>query len=99
LFFGEVSSPTLWSRQVFVVEYGVSKLRKFTVVRDFGTGVEVGDGVKAGEKVVLNPPVDLADGGKVQVCHRARFAHPQDQFVFCYLLKLSNKTAFAESIP
>lgn len=53
--------------QVVVVEDGAAQLKKLTVVRDFGTELEVSDGVKAGNKVVLNPPVDLAPGGKVQV--------------------------------
>ena len=38
-----------------------------TEVRDLGTEVEVSDGVKAGDQVVLTPPVDLGEGGKVQV--------------------------------
>jgi hypothetical protein len=36
--------------------------RKITEVRDLGTEVEVSDGVKQGEWVVLTPPVDLEDG-------------------------------------
>jgi multidrug efflux pump subunit AcrA (membrane-fusion protein) len=32
-----------------------------------GTQVEVDSGVKAGDQVILNPPVNLADGSKVQV--------------------------------
>jgi multidrug efflux pump subunit AcrA (membrane-fusion protein) len=32
-----------------------------------GTRVEVDSGVKAGDQVILNPPVNLADGSKVQV--------------------------------
>ena len=36
--------------------------RKITEVRDLGTEVEVSDGVKQGERVVLTPPVDLEDG-------------------------------------
>lgn len=51
--------------QVAVVEDGVVHLRKITVARDFGTQVEVRDGVKAGDQVVLNPTVDLADGRRV----------------------------------
>jgi hypothetical protein len=35
------------------------------VVRDLGTEIEVRDGVNPGDQVVLNPPVDLADGGRV----------------------------------
>jgi hypothetical protein len=36
-------------------------------VRDFGTTVEVSAGVKDGDQVILNPPVDLTDGRKVQI--------------------------------
>lgn len=52
--------------QVAVAENGVARLRKVTVARDFGTTVEVSDGIKAGDEVILKPPVALADGGKVQ---------------------------------
>jgi len=52
--------------QVAVVEDGVARFRKIAVVRDFGTEMEVNDGVRDADKVVLNPPVDLADGAKVQ---------------------------------
>jgi RND family efflux transporter MFP subunit len=52
--------------QVAVVEDGVVHLRKITVARDFGTQVEVRDGVKAGDRVVLNPTVDLTDGRHVE---------------------------------
>jgi hypothetical protein len=37
------------------------------VVRDFGTTIEVNAGVKDGDQVILAPPVDLADGQKVNV--------------------------------
>ena len=52
---------------VAVVENGVVHFRKVTVARDLGTTVEVHDAVKAGDQVILSPPVDLADGAKVQV--------------------------------
>jgi multidrug efflux pump subunit AcrA (membrane-fusion protein) len=32
-----------------------------------GTAVEVSNGVKPGDQVILNPPVNLADGDKVEV--------------------------------
>ncbi|MCA1455323.1 efflux RND transporter periplasmic adaptor subunit [Bradyrhizobium sp. BRP22] len=51
--------------QVAVVENGVVHLRKVNVVRDLGQQVEINSGVKAGDKVILNPPVDLADGSRV----------------------------------
>ena len=52
--------------QVAVVEDGVARFRKVTVARDLGTEVEVSDGVKAGDQVILNPAVDLADGSRAQ---------------------------------
>jgi hypothetical protein len=50
---------------VAVVQNGTVHLQKITIARDFGTEVEVHDGVKAGDKVVLNPMVNLAEGSKV----------------------------------
>jgi RND family efflux transporter MFP subunit len=52
---------------VVVVEDGIARIRAVTVVRDFGTTVEVSAGVKDGDQVILNPPVDLTDGHKVTV--------------------------------
>jgi hypothetical protein len=52
--------------QVAVIEDGVAHIRKISVARDLGTEVEVRDGVKPGDQVILNPPVDLVEGRKVQ---------------------------------
>ena len=52
---------------VAVVENGIVHFRKVTVTRDFGTTVEVHDALKPGDQVILNPPVDLADGSKIEV--------------------------------
>jgi RND family efflux transporter MFP subunit len=52
--------------RVAVIENGTAHFHKVTVTRDFGTSVEVSDGLKAGDQVILNPPVDLADESKVQ---------------------------------
>jgi len=52
---------------VLVVEDGVAHSRKITEVRDLGAEVEVSDGVKQGDHVILTPPVDLEDGAKVQI--------------------------------
>ena len=52
---------------VVVVEDGVAHIRQVNAVRDFGTAVEVNSGVKDGDQVILNPPVDLTDGRKVQI--------------------------------
>jgi RND family efflux transporter MFP subunit len=51
---------------VAVVEDGVVRMKKITIARDLGKEVEAREGVKAGDKVVLNPSVELADGGKVE---------------------------------
>jgi RND family efflux transporter MFP subunit len=53
--------------QVAVAENGGAHFHKVTVVRDFGTEVEVRDGLKPGDEVILRPMVNLADGSKVQV--------------------------------
>jgi len=52
---------------VAVVENGIVHMHKITITRDFGTEVEVRDGVENGDQVILNPPVDLEEGSKVQV--------------------------------
>jgi RND family efflux transporter MFP subunit len=51
---------------VAVVKNDTVHLQKVTVARDMGTTVEVRDGVAAGDTVVLNPMVDLAEGSRVQ---------------------------------
>jgi RND family efflux transporter MFP subunit len=51
--------------QVVVVSDGKAEIRKVRVKRDLGTRVEVDAGVKAGDQVILSPPVNLVDGSKV----------------------------------
>ena len=53
--------------QVAVVEDGLVHLRQIAITTDYGTEVEVNGGVKDGDQIILQPPVDLADGEKVQV--------------------------------
>jgi RND family efflux transporter MFP subunit len=52
--------------QVAVVEDGTVHIRKVSVTRDLGTQVEVDDGVKQGDQVIVNPPVTLVEGSKVR---------------------------------
>jgi RND family efflux transporter MFP subunit len=52
--------------QVAEVENGQVRLHKVTVARDLGRQVEISSGVKPGDRVILNPSVDLADGSKVK---------------------------------
>jgi RND family efflux transporter MFP subunit len=53
--------------QVAVVKDGKANIQKITVTRDLGTAVEVDDGVKVGDQVILDPPVDLQNGAKVTI--------------------------------
>jgi RND family efflux transporter MFP subunit len=53
--------------QAAVVKDGKAEIRKLGVTRDFGTWVEADAGVRSGEQVILNPPVNLVDGDKVQL--------------------------------
>jgi RND family efflux transporter MFP subunit len=57
--------------QVAVVNNGKAEIHKVEVKRDLGTSVEVVSGAKAGDKVILNPPVTLVDGSKAQVLPEA----------------------------
>jgi RND family efflux transporter MFP subunit len=52
---------------VAVVKDGTVRMQKISIARDFGKEVEVHDGVKPGDEVILNPMVDLAEGSKVAV--------------------------------
>jgi RND family efflux transporter MFP subunit len=52
--------------QVAVVNNGKAEIRKVRVTRDLGTRVEVDAGVKPGDEVILNPPVTLVEGSKVE---------------------------------
>jgi RND family efflux transporter MFP subunit len=52
--------------QVAVVDDGKAEIRNVRVTRDLGTRVEIDAGLRAGERVILNPPVALINGSKVQ---------------------------------
>jgi RND family efflux transporter MFP subunit len=62
--------------QVAVAESGIVHLRKIAITTDFGTEVQVSEGVKDGDKVILQPPVNLADGEKVQILPEPPAATP-----------------------
>jgi hypothetical protein len=49
-----------------LVPADAAHIRKVSVTRDLGTQVEVGDGVKHGDQVIVNPPVSLIEGSKVR---------------------------------
>jgi RND family efflux transporter MFP subunit len=50
---------------VAVVEADHVHIRKVNLVRDMGTTVEVSEGVKDGDHVILNPPINITDGQAV----------------------------------
>jgi RND family efflux transporter MFP subunit len=50
---------------VAVVEHSRVHIRKVTLVRDMGTTVEVSEGVRDGDQVIMNPPVNIAEGQTV----------------------------------
>jgi RND family efflux transporter MFP subunit len=52
---------------VAVLENGVVHFRQISVERDFGTEVEVREGVTQGDPVILNPPINLVEGSRAQV--------------------------------
>lgn len=52
---------------VAVVDNGVVHMHKISIARDFGTQVEVHQGVKPGDQVILNPMLNLVEGSRVAV--------------------------------
>lgn len=55
---------------VFVVEDGRARLVRVKPGEKLGDMVEVGQGLAAGQKAVLSPPVSLADGGRVSLVEK-----------------------------
>jgi RND family efflux transporter MFP subunit len=53
--------------QVALVKGGVVHLHKIAITADYGTEVEVNAGVKNGDSIILQPPVNFADGDKVHI--------------------------------
>lgn len=51
--------------QVMIVDNGIVHMRKVSVGRDFGTNVEVLEGVTKDDLVAINPQVQITDGEKV----------------------------------
>jgi RND family efflux transporter MFP subunit len=52
--------------QAAVVKDGKAEIRTVRVARDLGTRVEIDAGLRAGERVILNPPVTLGNGSSVR---------------------------------
>jgi RND family efflux transporter MFP subunit len=60
--------------QVAVAKDGKANIQKVNVTRDLGTAVEVNHGVEAGDQVIIDPPVDLRNGAKVNVKQQVKKA-------------------------
>jgi RND family efflux transporter MFP subunit len=62
--------------RVAVVQDDTVHMQQITIARDLGRQLEVLTGVQYGDKVVLNPPADLKDGGKIHVRTAPAGANP-----------------------
>ena len=49
-------------------------MQPVTVYRDSGSSVELSDGLRGGETIVLNPPTSLQEGGKIKVTSDQKIA-------------------------
>ncbi len=58
---------------------GTVKMRPVSIYRDMGTTAELRTGLQGGEKLVLSPPANLADGGKVTVAQDDNKDQNQDK--------------------
>jgi HlyD family secretion protein len=54
-------------RVAAVDDSGHVHLHKVSVYRDYGTKLELREGLKGGERVALSPPADIAEGQRVKV--------------------------------
>lgn len=73
------ASATIFNQdgmQVAVVEDGVVRLRRIAITADYGTDFEVNSGVRNGDQVILQPPVNLIEGMKVRVISQPPYATP-----------------------
>jgi RND family efflux transporter MFP subunit len=52
------------------------KMHDVAIYRDFGTSVELRNGLVGGERVVINPPTNLQDGAKVRLADPAGSVPP-----------------------
>ena len=53
--------------QVAVVQDDQVRMQPISIYRDFGKTVELQEGLKGGESVVISPPADLRDGSKIKL--------------------------------
>ncbi|HEY2133828.1 MAG TPA: hypothetical protein VGH36_12790 [Acetobacteraceae bacterium] len=53
-------------RVATVDDHGIVRMLDVTIYRDFGTSVELRNGLQGGEHVVVNPPAGLRDGEQIR---------------------------------
>ena len=61
------------SAQLGAAECGHVHLRKVSIYRDYGTTLELREGLQGGERVALTPPADITEGQQIKVV-----ASPED---------------------
>jgi RND family efflux transporter MFP subunit len=54
-------------RVAVVDDAGHVHMRTITVYRDFGTSIELRDGLQGGERVAMTPPADIVEGQQVKI--------------------------------
>ena len=50
----------------------VATVKQVTIARNFGPSIEIASGLKPDDRVIRNPPDDVADGDKVRVAEAAK---------------------------
>jgi HlyD family secretion protein len=58
---------------------GTVEMRKVSIYRDFGTSVEIREGLSGGERLVLRPPADLSDGSRVKIADQGQKETPRQK--------------------
>jgi hypothetical protein len=65
------SEAVILSLSVAVVDNDVVHIRKFTVAPDRGTSIDVSDGVKSGDRIMLiRPPTSAMDNSSAPASYR-----------------------------
>jgi RND family efflux transporter MFP subunit len=62
---GSIRNP-----QVYVIDNDIVRLRNISIIGDFGSNLEVGSGLSAGERVVVNGQINLKDSAAVSILNK-----------------------------
>jgi multidrug efflux pump subunit AcrA (membrane-fusion protein) len=64
--------------QVAAAENGRAYLHKIGITTDFGTEVQVNEGINPGDKIILQLPLNLYNGEAVKISQSRGQPHPAD---------------------